>query len=241
MFLVTRPQLKAKETVEALQQAGLTAVSLPLIAIEQLQNVKLRDTHYDVVVVTSTHTEHFLQRQLADLAHGQSEFICVGRSSANMLKDCAVHFPSLSIDKERLHIAQPENSEGIVKLTESLVSQGQRVALIKGEQGRGLIEQVLASRSIVVDTYEVYRRVAESRPEKIKDIEHQPIRCIIVTSVDIAEQVLSSFDALWLEQREWIAASQRIRDFLISKGMQKIRVSEGASTQAIVSCAQQLY
>jgi len=241
MFLVTRPQLKAKQTVEALQQAGLMAVSLPLIAIEQLQTVKLQNTKYDLVIITSTHTEHFLQKQLADLAYEQSEFICVGRSSANMLKDCAVHFPTFNISKERLHIAQPENSEGILKLTESLVSVGQHVALVKGEQGRGLIEQALASRSIKVDTYNVYRRVARSTPEKIKDIEHQPIRCIIVTSVDIAEQVLSSFDALWLEQREWIAASHRIRDFLISKGMQKIRVSEGASTQAIVSCAQQFY
>jgi uroporphyrinogen-III synthase len=241
MFLVTRPLLKAKETAEALRKAGFKAVSLPLITIERIRNIPMRESHYDAVIITSTYTKHFLQTHLNELTHAKCELICVGKSSAKMLTECAKQSTSVSVSPQHIHIAEPENSEGILKITTPMLSMGQRVALIKGEKGRGLIEQELASQGIRVDTYDVYKRVAQTTPKEVKDIEHQPIRCIIVTSVDISEQVLSSFDAQWLQQRDWIATSKRIRDFLITKGIQNIRVSEGASTQAIVSCVQQFY
>jgi uroporphyrinogen-III synthase len=241
MFLVTRPLSKAKETVNALHSAGFEAVSLPVIAIERLQHIPLRDTHYDALIITSTYTENFVKSHLIDLIHAQSQLICIGKSCAAMLIQCATQCATVSISPEHIHIAEPENSEGILKIATHSLAMGQRVALIKGEQGRGIIEQGLASRGIKVDTYDVYKRIPQNTPKETMDIEHKQIRCIIVTSVDIAEQVLSSFNVAWLKQRDWIAASQRIYDFLVTKGMQNIRVSEGASTQAIVSCAKQFY
>jgi uroporphyrinogen-III synthase len=235
MFLVTRPQPKAQQTVDALALEGFAAIAMPMIQVVSIPCHAPRQ-HYDIVLLTSTYTQEWITQHAATLITAKTQVICVGKSSADMLLRVVE-----GIHDDHLHIAHPENSEGMLAIALSICKANQRVALVKGLHGRNIIAPTLKENGLDVDIYNVYQRVGQSNPNFIKDIEHQLIKCIIVTSIDIVNEVLSTFDHEWLKQRSWMAASQRIYDYLVERGMQDVQLAKGASSEAIVSCAQKFY
>ncbi|MFC4701205.1 uroporphyrinogen-III synthase [Glaciecola siphonariae] len=200
-------------------------------------NTQLNTHKYDVIIVTSTYTEAFLQQRLANIANEKTHFLCVGKTSAAMISKCLQKINLTA----KTSVAQPENSEGILAILTAINVTHKSCALVKGKGGRKLIEDYLAQKSDYTDIFEVYERVTSLRPQDINDVERLPIKCIIVTSVDIAEQLLTHFSALWLKARIFMVASQRIYDYLLAEGMTHIVLADGASSSAIVACAKHLH
>jgi uroporphyrinogen-III synthase len=166
-----------------------------------------------------------------------THFLCVGQSSANTVR-AGLATCGLTC---KIEIAEPQNSEGLI-CSDALSSvSSQKIALVKGKEGRNIIAEYLTQNNAKTDIYEVYERVSAFNPTSINAVERMAIQCIIVTSVDIAEQIFQHFSSEWLQNRHFMVASQRIYDYVLANGMQQPVLSDNASTAAIVSCAQQLY
>lgn len=239
MFLITRPQPKAQLSYQELLEAGFEAFMLPAIEIEQLSvNIKKTNTPYDIVIVTSSFTERFLSTNIGALCGKLTQFLCVGQSSAITVEKC---LDAINLKNEVL-VAEPQNSEGVIAspLLKKHVS-GKKVALVKGVDGRDLIPEYLEKNNAITDTYEVYQRIPALNKSRVNEVERLPIKCIIVTSVDIAQQITEHFSFDWLEQRIFMVASQRIYDYVLSRGLQTPILSGNASHASIVECAQQLH
>jgi uroporphyrinogen-III synthase len=141
----------------------------------------------------------------------------------------------------KIEIAEPQNSEGVIASNTFANIRGKTVAILKGQDGRDAIAQYLLQNKVKSDIYEVYKRQAAFQASDINEVAGQSIKCIIVTSIDIAEQVFECFPLDWLKDRIFMVASQRIYDYVLAKGAQQLVLSDSASTASIVSCANQLH
>nr|WP_136251242.1 uroporphyrinogen-III synthase [Ningiella ruwaisensis] len=255
MLLITRPEPKASETQQALLNAGFNSIKQALIQIIPL-NVPVfdnafnsaRETQFkgfDLIIITSTYTLDWVKTNADSLICDTTQFLCVGKSCAEHLK--AVLFKekgmSLSDLASRIFIASPENSEGIIAHPCFKGLSSKRVALIKGKGGRGEIEAALKAKKSELSVYSVYKRVSTLNTDDTRPLSSEElasIRCIIITSVDIAKVALDYLPSAVLKRCNFIVASQRIGEFLNAQGFTNIHVSEGASSQAIVNAATRL-
>ncbi|WP_395339435.1 uroporphyrinogen-III synthase [Ningiella sp. W23] len=235
---MTRPQPKANETHAAMTEAGLASMVCCVIEIEPIDTASTQiPIVYDLIIVTSTFTEHFLHQHLSDLVNQCSRIICVGEGSASLVAKMLVE-KGLNAS---LSTAEPQNSEGIIQSSVFAdLSTTSSVALVKGRGGRGLIEQHLLTKGCKVDIFEAYQRVSALNSAIITNIEREPIACIIISSVEIAQNIAASFTSQWLHSRYFMVTSERIYDYLHSLGFKNIVKSESASTLSIVNCAKQL-
>lgn len=242
-FLVARPALKAYGTQQALQEAGFEAAIAPVISIDISQNAVLnqdfKNTTADIIIFTSTHAVDWLTQQALTITKSTVKIICVGQSTAKALVSILSEgmAPNIIVPKS-------ENSEGILALPILNAVSNQSILILKGEGGRELLASTLSSRGAKVRELAVYKRVlnnADAISEAGKyTFKQAHIRCIIVTSVEIAQALLHIYDYNWLQKLPWMVASERIKDYATQRGIASIFVSEGASNQAIVECATQL-
>lgn len=237
MFLVTRPQPKAKETCDALLENNLQAMALPVIAIKLLERVDVPIRPYDGIIITSTYVQEWLSKHLLTMLDTKTKVICVGSACADMVFS---FFEAEHNIHQQVHIAKPENSEGVIELAARIFNNHDKVALVKGAGGRGLISKAILQRGLSLDIFDIYERQRINASNAFAEIEHHTDMCIIVSSVDIAKHLIAQCSVDWLQQQSWMATSPRIKKYLETQGMQNIYVSHGASVNAIITCAKQI-
>lgn len=235
-FLIVRPQGKAQASAATFIQAGLPAVGLPIIDIEYLQREfcieEVAQTNF--IVLTSTYCVNWLAQQSAIqnvLSSNNLQFVCVGKQTAEALTSL--------YSQVTIHIAEPESSEGVLAL-DCLQSQSAKVLIVKGIGGRNLIETELNARGLQVKVLEVYKRSPNTQAIDAFAFEQHAIQCIIATSVELCELLLANFAFNNIKSLTWIVASQRIRDYALSMGIENIVISAGASDNALLQCAQKI-
>lgn len=236
-FLIVRPQGKAQQTVAHFEQHLLQAQALPILNIalsdDRLILETLNHAQPQCVIVTSTYAAQWLLN-VADICTvnlSQVFFVCVGASTANLLKTIT--------SSSRLFVAVPENSEGLVMHAHLQNVNKKPIVILKGEGGRDLIARTLNERGAIVSTLNVYKREVNKHAIDAFTFEASSIKCIIVTSIEIVQLLLANMNQQWLTSCKWIVASQRIKDYACTHGIQNIMVSEGASNDALLACATQ--
>jgi uroporphyrinogen-III synthase len=238
-FLVARPSPKAQLTQFALQQAGLKANVAPVLKVNILADSELRDKFLndraEIMVITSTYAVDWLNQQALTIDLSQYKIVCIGQSTADALTSNV----SNQAEKASLHntfiLPELENSEGVLALPLMQNLANKSIVILKGEGGRDLIKKGAQSRGAKVKELCVYRRTVQQKPAF--DFNLNAIKCIIVTSVEIAEACFALFDPVFLQNIHWMVASQRIKDYAIQQGVVSISQSRGASQNAIVECA----
>ncbi|MGQ8364263.1 uroporphyrinogen-III synthase [Glaciecola sp. 1036] len=227
MFLITRPKEKAKTSADAFIAAGLVCTCCPAMDIEFVSGVKLSQNFFDIGIITSTYAADWLN-QHTDVRFGT--IICIGEATLETLNEEV---------KSRTDILLPKqhNSESVLDLSIFKDVESKSVLILKGEKGRDLLARSLSDKQAKVSVAEVYKRVPFIDQNTVRQVEEKPIRCIIVTSNDIAEQILDNFTFSWLTQRHWIAASKRIADYLKTQNIVNVSVSKGASDDVMISAA----
>ena len=230
MFLITRPQDKAKQTKHVFDRAGLPAFVCPAQKIVPLSPSVDRQKHYTFAIVTSTYAANWLVLQELYIDRIIAIGLATQRSilSHHAYRQTAVLLP------------QESNSEGVLKMPTMSSVEGQNILLVKGVDGRDLLESQLTRRKANVDIIETYRRQSNISDLLIRRVEELPIKCIIVTSTEIAALIISHLPRKWLLNKSWIAASERIANFLTAHNYSRITVSQGASDTAVLKAATQL-
>lgn len=234
MLLILRPIEKSEQTLTAFTNAGIKAVVMSLqrnITLnEPFQSLlkSLASTPSAICVVTST----FAARMLADaapvLAH-DVRFLAVGQATAAIL-----HSLPVPVD-----VAEPENSDGIITYLDTVPSP-KTVILIKGEGGRGLIEQALSELPMASKIFSIYRRESLNPPSMSSDWSPGLIQGLIATSGEQLSLVFEHFDPNWLRQLPTIVVSQRLADLASTLGINSIHVADGARDNQLISSARSL-
>lgn len=242
-FLIARPKDKVMETVDLFQKSGLQAHALALMDISVNKDdaliASLCNASPKCIIITSVYAVNWLAETISkhtlSIDFPTIDFVCVGASSAKKLRDL--------IDSHNIYIAKPENSEGILQLPLLQNITNKSIVLLKGEGGRNLIAPGLTERGGTVHVLDVYKRVANTDAIRGFVFEPKRIKCIISTSIEITELLLTELD---LNQQNtlrsciWIVASERIKDYAYTQGIRHILVSQGASNKALLNCANQL-
>lgn len=239
-FLIARPKDKAESTLANFSRSGLKGQILPVIDITITKDasfgIRLNKASPSCIIITSSYAAQWLADLLADkpalLDLSSTNVVCVGRSTAQII--------TRIVSANNITIASPENSEGILQLDCLQLVVGHNIVLLKGQGGRDLISQTLQKRKANLTVLNVYQRIANISAINAFAFEQSQIRCIIATSIEITELLLSMLDKNWLQSCQWIVASERIKDYAYTKGIKHITVSYGASNQALLVSANQL-
>ena len=238
--LVTRPRHQAEPLCRLLHAQGADAYRFPAIEILPLEDRRtLAAAHpqladYGLIIFASANAVRFgaaLLEQRRDLT-----LAAIGPATAHALNQAGYRVSVQS--------AEGFDSESLLRHPKLNAVAGSRILIVKGNDGRDLLERELVHRGARVSLAEVYRREC-SRPgaEEIERLEQQiaarKIQVITATSLDIAANLLTlatpalrrAFDgALWL------VPSARIAEALRERGVKgELLMARSAADQDLVS------
>lgn len=157
-ILICRPEESAQELAQTLSAVGAECRCLPTLIIvevpveEMAKQRILNLDQYQHIIVTSQHAAK-LGSQLIDSYWPQlpldQYWYPIGQKTASLL--C----------QEGINVVQPNadlTSEALLKLASLNKVKGQKILLLKGEEGRDALAQILIKRGAQVDSLTLYRR-----------------------------------------------------------------------------------
>jgi uroporphyrinogen-III synthase len=187
--VVTRPAAQAGPWLERVRALGASCIAWPTLQIDWLVPDdavvrRLRAQPWDWAIFTSTNAVAAAAAQLGlPLA---ARHAAVGQATAEAMRRQGIPVA-----------AQPAaaNSEGLLALPQFCDVTGQKILLLKGEGGRGLLHDTLVARSAQVLPVVVYRRSAlaptrEAIDELAAALASGGQIVVAVTSVEVLEALL---------------------------------------------------
>ncbi len=158
-IVVTRPRDQADGLAASLQARGANPVLLPLLEIAPapdqaaLQAFVQRVADYQLLIFISPNAVRYGMSALHHIPHGV-RVAAVGQGTAKAL--IKRHIKQVIVPSERF------DSEGLLALPELQQVRGWRIAILRGDGGRELLGDTLASRGAQVEYVTCYQR---SKPE----------------------------------------------------------------------------
>lgn len=153
--LVTRPAHQADSLCFAIEAAGGHALRQPLLKIAApsdqaaAEQGLARATDAQDLIFTSPNAVDWAWRLAANWAP-QGRIFAVGRATAEALPQ--------RLGREAYTPATDYSSEGLLALPELQQPQGRIISLITGENGRGMLPDVLQRRGAEIQEVAVYQR-----------------------------------------------------------------------------------
>jgi uroporphyrinogen-III synthase len=233
-ILVTRPEPQADGLCAALEAVGFTAFRLPAIAIApNPEPVAIDAQDYDLVIYVSRNAVTQGLPRLQNL-HPGLRHAAVGKGTAAELAKVGISevlIPETSWD-----------SEGLLARAELAQMTGQRVLILRGDGGRGLLAQTLRERGAEVDFIEVYRRVLpEIDPAGILE-RWAEIDLVLATSnalLDHLLQLLGPEAHGYLKDKTLLLVSKRGLVHAQALGYTKLIEATGASDAELIAALRQ--
>ena len=235
--LVTRPRHQAAALCGLLEAQGASVERFAAIEIVPIARrewaARLGDlAKFDLIIFSSANAVRFgaaLLEQRRDLP-----LAAIGPATARALNQAGY----------RVSVRSSEGADSESLLRHPKLNAVGRVLLVKGTQGRELLEQELARRGAEIAVAEVYRREcarpseAEMRTLETRFAAHE-IHAVTATSVEIAANLLalatprlrSAFDAV-----HWVVPSERVAQSLREGGVKgPSLLARSADDQDLVS------
>jgi len=244
-LLLTRPAEECAALAARLAEAGIYSSSLPLLAIEPLEETPaLRATfldldRYGAVIVVSKPAARLglalLDRYWPQPPANQRWF-SVGAATGEILADYGldVGWPTDGEDSEAL-LALPG-------LAEVLATPGARVLILRGEGGRELIADSLRGRGLAVDHVELYRRsLPDHSPGSLLErIRTERLNGLQISSGQGFEHLRQLAAADWqaLLRIPLFVPSPRVAELARAAGSQTVVDCRGASATALLAALQ---
>lgn len=238
--LVTRPKGQAAGLCRAIAGRGWSVHHLPLLELQPLPALPAPERarvlaldEFQHVIFVSANAVHFgmaeIENYWPQLPSGL-HWYAVGEGTARAL---AGHGVSALLPDADM------SSEGLLQLPGLRQVAGQRVLLVKGEGGRGLLAQELARRGARVETLACYRRTAPhyAQGEFGAALQRWNIGIILLSSGEALDNMLallsqaetSKLDALTL-----LLPSARVAAAAAAAGCRHTVVASNASDEAML-------
>lgn len=241
-LLLTRPAEECVALAAALSEVGVHSASLPLLAIEPLeetaeQRATMRELdRYCAVVVVSKPAARLglelLERYGQRPPSGQVWF-SVGAATGAILADFGLDacWPSAGDDSEAL-LALP-------RLAEALDVAEPRVLILRGEGGRELLTETLRQRGAQVDRLELYRRYLPDYPPGtlLDTLRSERLNAVVVSSGQglLSLHELAGADWPALRELPLFVPSPRVAEMAATLGARIIVDCRGAGTAALLA------
>lgn len=154
-IVVTRPRDQADGLAASLLALGANPVLLPLLEIAAapdqaaLQAFVQSAASYQLLIFISPNAVHYGMAALHQIPHGV-RVAAVGQGTAKALR--TKHVTKVIVPTERF------DSEGLLALPELQQVGGWRIAILRGDGGRELLGETLASRGAQVEYVTCYQR-----------------------------------------------------------------------------------
>lgn len=238
--LITRPGRRALPLLHAVTQAGAEAVALEVMRQEPLtENQAMRNAWLDfdqfvkVVVVSPFAAECLtegLDRYWPQLPLGPV-FYAVGRATAEALHErlgVRVHVPTSGGE---------DTSEALLGLASLQRLDEQKVLLVAGEGGRGLLAEALMARGARLTRLALYRRVLlPPDAEGGQLLKQGDYAALVVSSGEILEH-LAGWCGKGALNQPLIVSSRRLATLARSLGFTAPYVAQGATPASLASTA----
>ena len=234
--LNTRPKEQSLELEQALTRAGGVSVPLPTLAIEPkpllwLSNVPPLST-VDHAIFISANAVNYFFKGLGMILPKKVEITCIGKACAESLKKWHVNHDHMPLVADSTHLLELSALQKV---------SGQTLLLIKGDNGRPLIEQTLLMRGAQVIPLAVYRRtLADHQPDFVRSLwQDEKVDMILITSSESLHNLFTLFGEEarpWLCKMPFIVISDRLAEVAHQAGIQHVWVSP---YDALISSLQQ--
>jgi uroporphyrinogen-III synthase len=238
--LVTRPALQAGPLCTLLEASGAFVVRFPAIAIEPTAGANSPiasfspAVNFDLVVFTSANAVRFGSGLLQRAPPPQ--LAAIGPATARALEESGHRVAVLPLEGS--------DSESLLRQPPFARLDGKRVLIVKGTQGRDLLQDELARRGAQVSVAHVYRRVpvlhtATTLAALETQLAQRLLHVITATSAEIAAALVekSTPDLRRdFEHLQWLVPGSRVAAAVRALGiMAPIVEADSALDQDLVS------
>ena len=264
VILNTRPLPMGETLALDLAEHGIEAISFPTI-------VNLALCNEDIAAHSNQSFAQLLQIIIEHLSNENAYWLFISKSSAQFFRQFLQSFSTnahafefspaghviavgattkseIETINSTLNVLTPveANSEALLAMPEFEFCQ--KLVLVKGLGGRGLITEHFTQQHKQVVELNLYQRSAQLY-EKQEIESWLTTGIILATSVDIASATLDNINLLteaqrqqFLQSKHWIVLSDRIKQFLISKSVKKqnIFVCEQSDNSSIIKMIKQI-
>ncbi|MEM7563329.1 MAG: uroporphyrinogen-III synthase [Pseudomonadota bacterium] len=239
VILNTRPQHQQAELTGLLQADQAEVLSFAAIAIESappnpdLASLAGQIDDYDLVIFVSRNAVDYGIGWLGAALPDQLQFAVIGEASRLALQDHVADLDS------RLIRSEPYNSEALLDAAGLQQVSGQKILIMRGQQGRNLLGDTLQQRGAEVSYCEVYRRTTPDVPADAFDAlvaTAFPTLAILTSNEGMQNlmQMISQPAAVRLCQIPWLLISERMRESALNLGHNApIVIARSASDKGI--------
>lgn len=235
--LVTRPGQQGLSLCQQLSEVGVASHHHPLIAIqpgEQLTGLEKRLAEVDIIIAVSQHavtaSNHFLS-QLNRTWPSHPIYLAVGQKTAHVLS---------KVSQQKVHYPEISDSEHLLKLDELHNVTNKKILILRGNGGRELIFDTLATRGASVEYREVYKRENLAfRSDLLVPIwQDENINQLVITSSGQLDYFISQFTKEhldWLFTLHLYVPSERIAQQAREVGFKVVTNTFSASNQVLLA------
>lgn len=253
IFINTRPQHRAKNLSNFLQNQGFSVLDLPLLELvkcklddNDTQKLAKINDYKHIILVSETAVDYFLQNfHQKDLqALAKLSFIAVGQKTAEIFTQKFFAFfgknPNIITPQD---FNFPENNEGMLQLPAvQTLQNSDKILIIKGKDGRELLKNTLENRQIIVDTIDFYERIFDKKSEMIfknfiKNWQKNDKKIVLISSMTAWQfwQNLLKNHQLSENDFAYIVLQNRIANTLTERNIQQVFVVDDLNNQTILT------
>lgn len=246
--LITRPATQADSLRHAIESAGATVLSLPLIeikalvdpqAIQDLKDKVLQLDSYQALIFVSNNAVRYgaeiINNFWPQFPIG-IDVIAVGPTTAEAARE-----------QLACTVSQPESgmtSEDILRLPALQDVAGKKVGIVRGQGGRELLADTLRERGASVDYLEAYSRSPVEYVAKnfCRELETAAVNVLTVSSgesLDRLTQLLADNREI-MQKLHLLVPSQRVARQAEGAGYLRVHNAHGADTRSFVSALGEL-
>lgn len=239
-ILITRPSPYGEQLVNKLLSFGKFAYHLPLIyfstgkelcSLEQKLNLL---SEGDFLCIISQHAIKYAHSQLLDIGISwptKLAYYSIGHATSVMmykLSGILVKYPIIQ-----------ETSENLLQLPELMYSYGKRALILRGNNGRTILDDTLQRRGVFVASCECYTRqpLRYNREEQSSKLLELNIKTVVVTSGEILQHLYylipESYRTSWLIRCKLIVVSVRLAKLARRLGWTDIIIARSANNEVL--------
>ena len=184
-IVITRPAHQSDLLSQGIKKAGgevclfptlgITSIELSKESTENLQNIK----DYDILIFISPNAIQYGLDYIPEQILLKEDILLatIGQSSAETLHNKIGKYPDIVPEKNF-------NSEGLLATSTLQNVKNKRILIIRGNDGREHLKQVLQQRGAQTDYLDVYKRIKPTTDstELEQDLQNNQIAAIVITS-----------------------------------------------------------
>tara|TARA_R110000850_G_scaffold146857_4_gene269010 strand:+ start:759 stop:1559 length:801 start_codon:yes stop_codon:yes gene_type:complete len=238
--LICRPGESAQELSRALSALGASCHTLPTLDITELAISELEKQHilsldqYQHVIVTSQHAAkaglELINSYWPQFPIGQT-WLAIGQKTASILSDANIQL--IPPKKDLI-------SEDLLKLAPLQKVKDQKILILKGKGGRGVIPQVLAKRGAKVDEVDLYERVCpiySNEQVKTALIDFQATYIVALSGETLLNLIsLCEDHNIDLSSKTFLVPSHRVANIAYEHGFKSVLIPANLKPIDLIKC-----